>query len=128
MDSSFHFQAFLTQVILTFFFVMAILVVKGKNTCPSKSDAIGGFIVALALLACISVDQYDGPCFNPAIGISQTIYQYSQLHNTLLDGSYLYEYMWAYTLGPALGGAIAGVLYHVHEGQVKKITGGGPMF
>ena len=107
---------------------MVILVVKGKNTCPSKSDAIGGFVVALTLLACISVDKFVGACFNPAIGISSTIYQYSQLRDTVDDGSYLYEYMWAYTLGPALGGAIAGILYHVHEGQVKKFTGAGKMF
>ena len=68
--SSYHFQVFLSQVILTFMFVLCVLVLKGKSTNPVKSDVAGAFLVAAVLFACINVDMFDGPCFNPAVGVS----------------------------------------------------------
>ena len=115
-------------MILTFLFVFIVLIVKGKNTKPQKSDAIAAFAVALALLTCIQIDAYDGPCFNPAIGISQTVYQWSQLRNSITADSYLYEYLWAYTLGPALGGAIAGIAFKFHDRNVRNFDGGKDIF
>ena len=86
-------------------FVLNILVIKGKNTNPCKSDAFGGFAVALGLLAAITLGTRIGPCFNPSVGIAQTIYQKTQFG----DGFKATQYMWAYTVGPAVGGAFAGV-------------------
>ena len=113
---------------MTFLFVLVILIVKGKNTKPQKSDAIAAFVVALALLTCIQIDAYDGPCFNPAIAISQTVYQWSQLRNSITADSYLYEYLWAYTLGPAAGGAIAGIAFKFHDRNVTKFDSGKDIF
>ena len=109
-------------------FVLCVLVLKGKSTNPVKSDVAGAFLVAAVLFACINVDMFDGPCFNPAVGVSQTIYQYSQLKDTVSDSTFLSEYMWAYTLGPAIGGLVAGVLYLIHEKQVAKMSSGKDVF
>ena len=109
-------------------FVLCILVLKGKSTNPVKSDVSGAFLVAAVLLACIYVDVFGGPCFNPAIGVSQTIYQYSQFKDQVSDTTFLYEYMWAYTLGPAVGGLAAGIAYLIHVKQVTKMSYGKGVF
>ena len=74
-DSSRHWQVFFTQVLTTFIFISTVVICKGATTNPAKSDAVGALTCALALLAVIEVDRFYGPCFNPTIGICQTLYQ-----------------------------------------------------
>ena len=58
----------------TFMFALIILVIKGKDTNPVKSDAMGAFCVGLGLYAVINLATFVGPCFNPAVAIMQTVY------------------------------------------------------
>ena len=81
---------------------------------------MGALASALALLAAVECDRFYGPCFNPAIGVSLTLYQNIQLRGYAIHGEkYLYEYLWAYTLGPAIGGTLAGLVFILHEQRVS---------
>ena len=53
VSSGYQLQTFLSQVILTFVFILLVLVLKGRNTNPAKSDVAGAFLVASVLLGCI---------------------------------------------------------------------------
>ena len=111
----------------TFMFALVILIIKGKGTNPAgENDAIGAFAVAVGLLAIIMLDGRVGACFNPAVGITQTLYQVSQWPDG--DGSSqsrdaLTRYLWAYTVGPAAGGALAGLVFLYHKNAVSKLKG-----
>ena len=114
---------FFSQVILTFLFVLEILVIKGKITSPTEDGAFGAFAVALALYGLIKLDDKIGACFNPAVGLVQSIYGVMELqHSGLYSASTLTRYMWAYILGPAIGGLLAGIAQLFHRGAVGKVA------
>ena len=62
--------------------------------------------VALTLWGLITLDYYTGACFNPAVALGNTLLQVMALDN---ENRYLTHYLYAYTLGPALGGLLAGI-------------------
>ena len=96
-----------TQIICTFVFVSVILMVKGisaKNPL-SKDGAAGALAVMATLYGMIWVGMNAGPCFNPAVGIAFSIIELWQTTNP--NNAYTH-YLYAYTLGPAIGGIIAG--------------------
>ena len=84
-----HLQAFLIQVICTFAFIFVVLITKGKNTCaPSKDTVNAAIACGGSLYALILVAKTGGPCFNPAIGVVLTVYQYFMFD--IEDKSHLY--------------------------------------
>ena len=101
-------QSFVTQVICTYIFVSVILMVKGlanPKTAPTSDGMLGPLTVVLTLAGLIQVAMRLGPVFNPAVGITLTTLDTWQTENP--NGIYTH-YAYAYTLGPAIGGLLAG--------------------
>ena len=90
----------------TMIFVGVILTLKGKKSGPTKDGVHVALTVALVLWGLITLDYYTGACFNPAVALGNTLLQTMALENT---NRYLTHYLYAYTLGPAGGGALAGL-------------------
>ena len=90
----------------TMIFVGVILTLKGPKSGPTKDGVHVALTVALALWGLITLDYYTGACFNPAVALGNTLLQCMALENT---NNYLTHYLWAYTIGPALGGVLAGI-------------------
>ena len=107
------YQTFIGQMICTWIFVLVILTVKGKNSGPSTDGVLVGMVVAATLWGLINIDYVTGACFNPAVAIGQTVFQTWHLNNT---NQYLTHYLYAYTTGPAIGGALAGAFFLLFEG------------
>ena len=120
-DENRHFQVFLTQMICTFLFVLEILVIKGRYTAPTQDGMLGALAVGLGLFAIINLDTIEGPCFNPAIGLVQTTYQNYYIDIPGDSKNSLTKYLWAYTLGPAAGGLIAGAAHIFHSKTVEMM-------
>lgn len=105
-------QLFWSQAICTMIFVSVILILKGERTAPTKDLIHVGLTVALTLWGLITLDYHTGACFNPAVAISQTFFQMQHLENT---NSWLSHYLYGYTMGPLVGGGVAGLFFLMHE-------------
>ena len=106
-------QVLINETILTAIFVSVILMVKGgKTTSPSLDGIAGPMAICLTLLACIRTGGKLGGCFNPAVGLS--VSTFSVIHLEDVNNS-LCHYMYAFCLGPLLGGALAGAFNLVHR-------------
>ena len=99
-------------MILTCVFVSVILMVKGLRTAPSADGVAGALSIVLTLLGCIRVGGKLGGCFNPAVGLS--VGTFSLFHLEDVNGS-LGHYIYAFMLGPALGGILAGAFSLMHR-------------
>ena len=104
-------QVVTNEVICTFIFVSVILMVKGKHTAGVSDGMSGPIAVVLTLLGMIAVGNKFGAAYNPAVGIALIANQ------VIMQGKllYLYHYLYAYTLGPALGGTVAGFFHLIHK-------------
>ena len=111
---NYDFQAFYTQVICTFLFVSVILMVKGMGgpaMTPTSDGMLGPTTVALSLAGLIQVATRLGPVFNPAVAIAFIVLDVWQTEN---PNKIYSHYTYAYTLGPALGGILAGFFHLLH--------------
>lgn len=106
------FQAFWSQAFCTWIFVTVILMLKGPKTGPSKDGINVAIAVGLTLWALITVNSHMGACYNPAVALANTYFQMQYLDDS---NSWLSHYFYAYTAGPALGGACAGLFYLLHQ-------------
>ena len=105
-------QVIVNEVILTCVFVSVILMVKGLRTAPSADGVAGALSIVLTLLGCIRVGGKLGGCFNPAVGLSIGTFSQFNLENV---NSSLSHYIYAFILGPALGGVLAGAFSLMHR-------------
>lgn len=116
-------QCFYTQVVLTFVFVSVILVIKDVRKAGTNAGMTVPILQALAvvgtLYGCIQAASHTGAGFNPAISIGQWLLSLTFLENT---NHYLSHYIWCFTLGPALGGIIAGIFHHMVAGMTKQLN------
>ena len=108
----YNFQAIFTQVICTFIFVSVILMVKDKATAPTSDGGLGALTVALTLAGLIQVAMRLGPVFNPAVSVAFTTLDAWQTEN---PNKIYTHYTYAYTIGPALGGLLAGIFHQIHR-------------
>ena len=111
---NYDFQAIYTQVICTFLFVSVILMVKGMgrpSMAPTGDGMLGPTTVALSLAGLIQVAMRLGPVFNPAVAIAFIVLDVWQTEN---PNNIYSHYTYAYTLGPALGGILAGLFHLLH--------------
>ena len=81
---------------------------KGKKTGHTKDAVLLAFSVAVTLWSLIKLDYHTGACFNPAVAIGQTYFQTRHLRNI---NQWLSHYLYAYTVGPCIGGSAAGFFY-----------------
>jgi len=101
-------QAFLVEILSTFFFVYTILCQSNKSSNLFMEKSASTLIIALALFACASVaGNISGGCLNPAIGIALNFSRLlsRQNYNEIM-------YVWLYILGPLLGGICASLVYN----------------
>ena len=82
--------------------------VKDKATAPTSDGVLGAMTVVLTLAGIIQVASKLGPVFNPAVSIAFITLDVWQTPN---PNNIYTHYTYAYTLGPALGGLLAG-LFH----------------
>lgn len=101
------------EVVCTFIFVLLILVVTGKRTIAPDLGSYGVFAICLNLWALSNVDAFTGASFNPALAISQTIFQYWWYPTN--PSGVMWFYLPYYIIGAILGGVSAGVFYMFYE-------------
>lgn len=106
------FQVLVNEALLTAVFVSVILMVKGMRTSPSADGMAGALAIVLTLLACIRTGGKLGGCFNPAVGLS--VGTFSLFHLQDVNGS-LAHYIYAFIMGPLIGGASAGFFSLLHS-------------
>ena len=107
----------INEAVCTFIFVSVILMVKGKHTAGDRKGIGAAIVVVFTLLCVISGTNSLGACFNPAVGITLTTNSIIWLGKT----EYMYHYVYAYTLGPLLGGICAGFFHLFHAPHVEPV-------
>ena len=110
-------QAFWTQMLTTFVFVSVILMVKGMGgPAPTKDGAAGALAVIATLYGAIFVSLGTGACMNPAValGISRLV-----AWSGVNSGGIYTHYLYAYMVGPAVGGMAAGAFALLHNKMHK---------
>ncbi len=89
--------AFLVEVILTFVFVLVILIVTGKNGTPKLAGLVIGFTLVLIHLLGIPLT---GTSVNPARSLAPAFF---------VGGEALRQ-LWVFILAPIVGAAIAAIV------------------
>ena len=94
------FEILILELVCTFIFVSVYINIKRVN--GSTEDILNAWTLGLVLYGLQIMVYGTGASFNPAIAISQTIYQ-----NIILDLAF--NSMWIYIVGPLVGGGLAGL-------------------
>jgi len=102
------------EVIGTFLFASMVLLVKGKHTAGERKGVCAGMHVAATLLAVISGTNSLGSCINPAIGVSVAVNSVLKYRHHIPSTAFMTHYTYAYTVGPAIGGLLAGLFHLIH--------------
>ncbi|MEG2868723.1 MAG: aquaporin [Terrisporobacter sp.] len=89
--------AFLVEAILTFVFVLVILVVTGKNGNPNFAGLVIGFTLVLVHLLGVPLT---GTSVNPARSIGPAIFV----------GGEAMRQLWLFILAPVVGGVVAAII------------------
>ena len=114
------FQVLICETLCTFVFTSFVLMVKYYN--GAETLQINGYCVGLALyLAIRMASGITGGCINPAVGLAQPVFQKMANESIFPNApATSVTYMFAYIIGPFLGGALAG-LYHklLHEKAIE---------
>lgn len=124
--------AFISEIVLTFFFIIIILMVKNPITAPSKEGYLCCWTVGVQLLCCITLAAgHTGAALNPAVGVAVLIYdawrqsEYTEAEMAAWTPAAtkinFMSKMWIYTLGPYLGGLIAGIFHHYHVWSTQAV-------
>ena len=114
--STFYFQMF-----CTFIFVSTILTAKSEVLAPTKDGLLGNSLVAMTLFAMINCSQsLGGACYNPAVAIGQLVFGVYTTDDADLRKEQS-VYAWCFTIGPLIGGLLAGNLVPIMESNLKTI-------
>lgn len=121
-------NTFMIEMICTFMFVLINLIVKTGKTSPTADGFLSCLAVALTLLAMIALAGHrSGACFNPAVGIAQTIFDIIQFGNYISNDDYAEQpyrsnYFWVYTVAPTCGALLAGLAHRGHLQAFERIA------
>ena len=110
----------------TFWAMTITSIIVGTAFCTLKNDdSVLGKDVVLKILAFTFVLQGVQSCndlfgtfgYNPALACMWVAYEVTQYEspNKSYDSEQLNHYVWAYIIGPLLGGAAAGILALIHQ-------------
>ena len=100
-------------MVTTFVFISVILMIKGlAGPAPTKDGVAGALAVVGTLYGLIFVALKAGPCLNPAVAVAFTLMETIFTDNP--NGAYTH-YFYTYTVGPAIGGALAGLFALINE-------------
>ena len=99
--------------------------VKGMaGNAPTQDGAAGAIAVVATLYGMIYVAMKNGPCMNPAVAIGLTL---MEVYATDNPNKIYTHYLYALTLGPALGGLMAGIfgllLKKIHDEDKEREHG-----
>ena len=87
--------------------------VKGLGgTAPTADGAAGAMAVIGTLYGVIYVSLHNGACMNPAVALGLSALRWQAGGDP--DGIYTH-YLWAYMIGPAVGGMAAGGFALLHK-------------
>jgi len=92
------------------------------DTNVNKIDRVlKGLCMAIVFSACLQMSLASGGCFNPALGIAQSVYAVilDNRDNSSL-GSDNAVYMWPYIVFPFVGALFAAVIYLFHYKLLNK--------
>jgi len=98
-------RAFFLEMLWTF--LLATVVLQTATTATQAGNSFFGLSIGFTVVAgAITAGPVSGGVFNPAVGIGVLVV------NAISegDGSDL-KYLWLYTLGPLVGGLLAGVIF-----------------
>ncbi len=87
--------AFFIEVILTFIFVLTIMMVTGKNGAVDKAGVVIGFTLVLVHIVGINLT---GTSVNPARSLAPAIFTTNEL---------ALEQLWVFIIAPFVGGTLA---------------------
>ena len=117
IDASFNMDlaVILNEVFCTFLFVSVILMVKGKHTAGDRKGVCAAICVVASLCAIVTGTNKLGASFNPAVAIAITTNSVARFDLPVpFNQTALTHYLYAYTLGPAIGGLLAGIFHLFH--------------
>jgi len=103
------------ETICTFLFVAVILMVKNEHTAGEKKGVYAAMCVCATLLGVISSTGPIGACCNPAVTIGLTVDALIRYQNCPVDKAFMTHYLYAYTIGPIIGGLLAGLFFIFHR-------------
>ena len=101
------------EVVTSFIFAILILIITGKRTIASDLGTFGVPAICLNLYALSNVGWFTGPSFNPALAISQTIFQYWWYPTN--PSNVMWYYLPYYLIGQTIGSVGAGFFYLIYE-------------
>lgn len=98
-------SAFLIEVLFTF--LLCTVVLNVAATDKVKDNQYYGIAIGFTLMAAVFAgSSISGGAFNPAVGASPLLFDYSNLSTRLTELS-------LYFIGPATGGVLAGLMYQM---------------
>jgi len=102
----------LQEIIQTFLFTLAYLVLTFEPTLVKLDRVVKGFCLSFVLTACFEMNLGSKALMNPAMGFAQSTYMVAlDNRNGSTLGSDEAQYMWVYILMPFVGAAIAVLLF-----------------
>jgi aquaporin Z len=100
-------QALGVEVLYTF--ALALVVFNTATHAATKGNSFYGLAIGFTIVVgAFAGGPISGGAFNPAVGIGPTV-----LH--ALIGSGTWQYLWLYTVGPIVGGALAAGVFALQE-------------
>lgn len=96
--------------------VFIVIITKIPRLAPSKEGILAVMGIAFILFALIMCAQYSGACLNPAVGLAQSFYAWTQ--HDKIDRDLVFMYVFA----PLLGGILAGFAHLVHLRVHKRMN------
>ena len=120
-------QTFYAMLISSFFLTLAYTSVKSKNTQLTENELLKAFVIYFVLGTVAALNFNFGTAgFNPALATSYIIFEVSQNKEpTIYDSDdfgndHLNHYLWAYMIGPLVGGALGGIAHLIHSACINK--------
>lgn len=113
------FNMLLAEIIGTFIFISVIMSVKFYNGAMDVLNAltVGGTLFGVICLA----GPVSGAAINPAVGLVQTVFMNLMNGDSVVAGkSFSMQSLYIYTVGPIIGGTLAGVWAKFNEVALSR--------